>query len=182
MENIQRINVKLYTETAEKTKLEPLLDIFQTWKEQDSQWLDLADYLHMPYGPGVVLFGTVRIFSFDLTDNKPGILYAHRSGLEGTLSEKLKSVLKQSWEYSKKLADDSKFPASISKNVQQFQLMINDRTQMPVSVAHQQALQQALISALTELLGHEKFQLSPLTETARACGFEIQLGNPLQLH
>ena len=87
MENLQRINVKLITPVTGEFAPESFLSILREWSNASEEWLDIADYIHMIDGPGVILFGRRRLFSFDMIDGISGILYANRADLQGTLED-----------------------------------------------------------------------------------------------
>lgn len=81
-----KFQVKLYTGTGgfEPDKLVP---IFHTWirekKIPDELLIDVADYAHVPQGPGVVLIGHQSDYYLDVADDRPGLLYSRKRGFEG---------------------------------------------------------------------------------------------------
>src|SRR4029077_10076795 len=65
---LQHVNVKLIVRTPEEVDLEPLIPIFHGWIQGrvcDELLLDIADYRHVPAGPGVVLIGHEADYSVD---------------------------------------------------------------------------------------------------------------------
>jgi len=57
---LQHVNVKLLVQNAPGANLEPLIPVFHSWIENqngDELLIDVADYTHVPAGPGVVLIG-----------------------------------------------------------------------------------------------------------------------------
>src|ERR1700689_1480437 len=72
--NLQHVNVKLLAKDWEKINdqidLEPLIPIFHSWIEGkifEELLLDVADYRHVPEGPGVVLIGLQADYGGDKT-------------------------------------------------------------------------------------------------------------------
>src|SRR5450755_4649168 len=58
---LQHVNVKLLIQNPGEASLEPLIPVFHGWIEnraaEDELLIDVADYIHVPAGPGVVLIG-----------------------------------------------------------------------------------------------------------------------------
>ena len=58
--NLQHINVKIYVEDDSAVDLSRFIDVFHSWIKQqllDELLIDVADYRHVPAGPGVILIG-----------------------------------------------------------------------------------------------------------------------------
>ncbi|MBI3666821.1 MAG: hypothetical protein HY236_11470, partial [Acidobacteria bacterium] len=91
--DLQKISVKIRTDAPPSLKLDPFLVVFGRWRTDaahPAQWVDLADYAHMPNGPGIVLVGKLCNFSFDQTGGPTGLLYASKKGLNGPAEDRLK--------------------------------------------------------------------------------------------
>ena len=73
--NLQHVNVKLLIEDFGDAGLERLIPVFHGWiqaRARPELLLDIADYRHVPAGPGVVLIGHEANYSVDNTDNRMG--------------------------------------------------------------------------------------------------------------
>ena len=81
-----KFQVKLYTRAGE-IELEKLVPVFHEWirvkKIPDELLIDVADYAHVPQGPGVVLIGHQSDYYLDVADKRPGLLYSRKRGFEG---------------------------------------------------------------------------------------------------
>ena len=181
MDNLQRINVKIYTPSPPGTKLEPFLDILNRWKEADTEWLDIADYLHLEDGPGVVLFGKQRFISFDRNLGQTGVLYAHRYGLEGDLKTRLQTVLSNALSAAKKMVSDSKCPEEISVRVDHLEFSINDRLQAPNTAKTHQKLGTLIRDVGEEQLGANNFEIQRIENARELFGYHFYLKTPLHL-
>src|SRR5215469_15808070 len=83
---MQHVNVKLLLGSPEGLRLEPLVPIFHEWierKEMEDLLLDIADYTHVPEGPGVVLIGHQADYSVDNTLGRLGVRYNRKVETEG---------------------------------------------------------------------------------------------------
>ena len=73
---LQHVNVKLLVQNPEGANLEPLILVFHSWIESqngDELLIDVADYTHVPAGPGIVLIGHEGNYSVDNTGNRLGV-------------------------------------------------------------------------------------------------------------
>lgn len=77
--NPKKIQVKLFTQLD--VDLEEIVPIFHRWIQDnllDGLMLDVADYRHVPNGPGVLLIGHEGDYALDLTGDRPGLIYKHK--------------------------------------------------------------------------------------------------------
>ncbi len=92
----RKFQVKLYA-TAPEVDLEALVPVFHDWirtnKIPDELLIDVADYAHVPQGPGVVLIGHQSDYYLDLADDRPGLLYSRKRGFDGTLEAGIEDAL-----------------------------------------------------------------------------------------
>lgn len=79
---LQHVNVKIYVEDASKIDFPQLNPVFQTWiqnKLTSELLIDVADYLHVPAGPGMVLVGLEADYSLDHTNYRWGLRYNRKN-------------------------------------------------------------------------------------------------------
>lgn len=81
-----KFQVKVYAKKG-GIELEKLVPVFHEWirsnKISDELLIDVADYAHVPQGPGVVLIGHQSDYYLDVADNRPGLLYSRKRGFDG---------------------------------------------------------------------------------------------------
>src|SRR5688500_19897062 len=90
--NVQHLNVKFYLENLETVNLADYAAVFNTWIQQqrlDELLIDVADYLHVHNGPGIMLIGHEADYSLDNRAGRLGLLYNRKAQLDGTTQEKL---------------------------------------------------------------------------------------------
>ncbi|HEX3371272.1 MAG TPA: hypothetical protein VHS08_02075, partial [Candidatus Acidoferrales bacterium] len=82
---LQHVNVKLLLQNPQGIRLEPLVPVFHSWIEHQNGELliDVADYAHVPAGPGVVLIGHEGNYSVDNADDRLGVRYNRKAVLDG---------------------------------------------------------------------------------------------------
>ncbi len=84
---LQHINVKLFVRDPEKVDLEAVVPVFHSWIQGqifDELLLDVADYSHVPDGPGVVLIGHEADYALDNTDGRLGVRYNRKAPWPGS--------------------------------------------------------------------------------------------------
>src|SRR4030095_14803276 len=95
--NIQHVNIKFYLENPETVKLADFAAIFNTWIQQqrlEELLVDVADYLHVHHGPGIMLIGHEADYSLDNRGGRLGLLYNRKEQIEGTTQEKLAQAVR----------------------------------------------------------------------------------------
>jgi hypothetical protein len=174
---LQRISIKIHSEAAANISLDPFLDIFGRWrhdKAHPAEWLDLADYAHVPKGPGVVLVGVKALFSFDLTDPAPGLLFITRRGLSGTTEQRFKYALRHALDLSQRITAEKNYPAAAKLRTDSLELRCIDRLVTPNTPATDAALKPALEAALNAVFGTGSYQLSPAATDGSPYGYNIK--------
>lgn len=90
--DIVRIGAKLYAENPEVIDLDAFIPLFHSWIQGgglDGLPIDVADYGHVPEGPGVMLIGHAADRSLDLGEGRPGVLYQRKREGAGSLEERV---------------------------------------------------------------------------------------------
>src|SRR5947209_3852895 len=94
---LQHINLKLLLKVSGGVDLDldPILPIFHGWIQNqvfDELLLDVADYRHVPNGPGVVLIGHEADYSIDNTDGRLGVRYNRKALVNGSNQDRLEQA------------------------------------------------------------------------------------------
>ena len=92
---LQHVNVKLLLENSAQVDLEPLIPIFHEWIQLqvfEELLLDVADYRHVPGGPGVMLIGHQADYSVDNSDHRLGVRYNRKAAFDGSNFDRLKQA------------------------------------------------------------------------------------------
>jgi len=128
--NIQHINIKLYIENPENVNLAEYAAVFNTWIQNhklEELLIDVADYLHVHNGPGIMLIGHEADYSLDNRAGRLGLLYNRKEQLEGTTQEKLAQAARAVLTVAQILEKENglKFRGS------EVQVIVNDRLLVP---------------------------------------------------
>ncbi len=127
---LQHINLKFFIENPDSIDLEKFHAIFNGWIQRnfsDDLLIDVAEYLHVHNGPGIILIGHNANYSLDLTAGRLGFLYNRKSQVTGTNQQKLAKATQAALNIMQILEKES--PIRFIGN--EVQLTINDRLVIP---------------------------------------------------
>src|SRR5215467_14630610 len=81
MNPIQHVRVKIFACEPADIDLGDAIPIFHRWIQDHvcpEMLIDVADYRHVPNGPGVMLIGHEASYSLDNTKGRLGLLYSRK--------------------------------------------------------------------------------------------------------
>jgi hypothetical protein len=139
---LQHVNVKLLVRNAEAVRLEPLIPVFHNWIEAqngDELLIDVADYTHVPAGPGIVLIGHEGNYSVDNTDNRLGVRYNRKATFGGSNQECLAQAARAALTACRRLEAEPRLGGSFRFNGQDIEIFVNDRLIAPNNAATREA-------------------------------------------
>ncbi|HWP59718.1 MAG TPA: hypothetical protein VNL14_17635 [Candidatus Acidoferrales bacterium] len=132
--DLQKINVKFFAADARGVRLEEFIGVFNSWiQASDGAYYDIADYSHVPAGPGIVLVAHEANVSIDCGGNRMGLLYNRKQPLAGTNQDKLKAAFKAALEYCLKLEREPALGGKLKFLGNEALLIVNDRLLAPNS-------------------------------------------------
>src|SRR5262249_16748844 len=106
--NVQRVCAKLYADQTAEIRDDVFIALFHEWIQQRALpdvLLDVADYTHVPDGPGVILVGYATTFALDRSDGRFGLL-AQRRRPDSDARSAIASVVHELLEVAARLEAD----------------------------------------------------------------------------
>jgi hypothetical protein len=128
--NVQHLNIKFYIENPEAVNLADFAAVFNTWIQKqalEELLIDVADYLHVHNGPGIMLIGHAADYSLDNRAGRLGLLYNRKEPLDGTTQEKLAQAARAALTVAQILDKEN----GLKFNAREVQLIVNDRLLVP---------------------------------------------------
>ncbi|RPJ20183.1 MAG: hypothetical protein EHM33_28960 [Chloroflexi bacterium] len=128
--NVQHINIKFFIENPEAVKLEEYSGVFNNWIQRRVMaelLIDVADYLHVHNGPGMILIGHEADYSLDNRAGRLGLLYNRKAQLDGSVQEKLVQAAGAALIAVRLLEKEN----GVKFNGHEGQVLINDRLLVP---------------------------------------------------
>ena len=178
--DLQRIQIKFLTNAPRDLNLEPFVAIFGRWRadqKHPADWVDLADYAHVPGGASIVLAGKNANFAFDMSPPAPGILYVARKGLNGTPAERIALALRSSIDMSRRLVAEPDFPKGVHLLIGAMELSFPDRLETPNTSATDQELRPVIEQILHKALGSGGYDLTWQADPRLAYGVSVRSKN-----
>jgi hypothetical protein len=128
--DVQHFNIKFYLENAETVKLADFGAVFNSWiqtQRLEELLIDVADYLHVHHGPGIMLIGHEADYSLDNRAGRLGLLYNRKAQVEGSTKEKLTQAVRAALTAAQILEKENGLKFSGSE----VQVIVNDRLLVP---------------------------------------------------
>ncbi len=166
---LQHINVKVLLRDPESVDLAAAVPVFHSWIQGqifDELLLDVADYSHVPQGPGVVLIGHEADYAVDNTDGRLGVRYNRKAPLAGSNGDRLRQATRAALKASDRVEQDLKW----SFNGRDIEIVVNDRLLAPNTSETQRAFEPEVRGFLAQLFNGEEFHLTYPTEPRRLFG------------
>lgn len=183
---LQHVNVKLLVGNPPDADLdlEPLIPIFHSWIQNQvfgELLLDVADYRHVPAGPGVMLIGNEGDYSVDNTDNRLGIRYNRKAPLEGDNQDRLRQAARFAVVAAQRLEAEPKLAGKLRFGGDALELFFNDRLLVPNLPATREAVQPELDAFLKKFLHGAEFSLSHGADPRKLLSVSVKASRPFTL-
>ena len=134
-----KLQLKIYLtpESAHAVDLEAVIPVFHRWIKQHllpELTIDVANYRHVPQGPGVVLIGHGSDYFMDEGEGRPGLLHNRkRAGLAP--GERLSDLARRTLHAASLLERDLALTGKIKFATNELLFRVNDRLAAPNSDA-----------------------------------------------
>jgi len=173
--NLQHINIKFYLENPETVNLADYGAVFNSWiqgQRLDELLVDVADYLHVHHGPGIMLIGHEADYSLDQRAGRLGLLYNRKEQLDGTNLQKLVQAAHAALTAAQMLEQENglKFIGS------ELQVIVNDRLLVPNTAESFEALESDLQSFFTALYAGAGCELEHLVNPRERFTVNVKTG------
>ncbi len=132
--NPSRVSAKIFVDDDASVNEAALIPIFHRWireKVVDGMLIDVADYIHVPHGPGVMLIGHEGDYALDMA-SRPGMKYMMKRDSSGDFATDLRLVFTRVFSACQRLAEEDNMQG-ISFNVCNVRIKVHDRLAAPNS-------------------------------------------------
>jgi hypothetical protein len=160
---LQHVNVKLFLKDPAGVDLEPLIPIFHSWisgRAFNELLLDVADYRHVPSGPGVMVIGYEADYSVDNTGNRLGVRYNRKTAVEGDNQDALQQAARAALTACQRLEEEPRLGGKLRFDGREIEIFINDRLLAPNRTETFDAARPDLDAFARKLFAGEKYSLS----------------------
>jgi hypothetical protein len=158
---VQHVNVKIFTRQAD-IDLADAIPVFHRWIQEslrEEMLVDVADYRHVPDGPGVLLVAHEAIYGLDLADGRLGLLYNRKDALDGDAQANLRQAFAAALSACALLEAEAPFAGRLRFDPGDCEVIINDRLIAPNTDETWQALHPELERFFSAVYGAGQFTL-----------------------
>jgi hypothetical protein len=185
-----KYELKFFLDDASGVELEEFIPVFHDWiqtQQLEELLIDVADYRHVPQGPGVVLIAHDAHYVMDLTDERLGLLYSRRRETHPSrcaiesVEDRLKSVWHCALTACQRLAAHPALHGRLQFRGNELLLRCNDRLQAPNTTAAYDDLCQHLEPFLATLYPGQRVEVEHMREHTSRLTVAIKVPEPLDV-
>jgi hypothetical protein len=159
---VTKIAIKLFA-IEPAPPLHAFVPVFHRWIQshavEDHLLIDVAHYAHVAAGPGVVLVASEANFYFDLTANRPGLLYTRKTPLLGSFADKLRAATAACLRAAALLEQEPSLAGKLRFNTNELLVRLNDRLLAPNTDATFAQVKPAIEALARDLYAGNPFKL-----------------------
>lgn len=186
IEELQRIGLKVFASDDSTVRAREVVPVFHRWiqtRALDGLLLvDVADYAHVPEGPGAVLVAHEGNFSIDLADDRLGLLFYRKTQAPGALADRLRLLARTTLQAARLLEQDPALAGRLRFRGERIELFANDRLLAPNDEATRAAFAPALRELLAVLYGPVDCRIEPASDDVRErFGVRIEAPAPVSV-
>lgn len=180
----QHVNAKIFVEGDLPFDPSRFINVFHQWIQESTLpelLIDVADYCHVPHGPGVLLVAHEADYSMDHTDGRWGMRYNRKAPLTGTNEERYAQAFAAAARACSLLEKHFAAEGPLRFSRTELEFCINDRALAPNRPDVRSEFQSSLRSGLATLLGHGDFELIAPADARRRVGAVVTSARPFEL-
>jgi hypothetical protein len=152
--DLHKFCVKFYAQDPSAVRLDAFIPVYHRWIQKqavEGMLVDVADYGHLPQGPGVMLIAHEADYGMDSSEGPLGLLYTRKSGSGGRLSDRIADGFRAALGACVKLENEPEFQGRLKFKAGGALFIANDRLNAPNSEEAFQVLRSDLAAALAKV-------------------------------
>lgn len=177
--NLQHFNAKIFVDGELPVDLERFIEVFHRWvaaQAMEEMLVDVADYRHVPAGPGIVLVGLEADYSLDHTGGRYGLCYNRKAPLDGDNADRFRQAFRSAANVCLLLEEEF---AGLTFSRWEFEWFINDRALAPNTDETYEVCRSELPRWLNGGLGVSEFDADYDRDPRHRFGAVVRLSVPL---
>ncbi len=184
-DDLQRIGVQLFAADGVTVAPRELIAIFHRWIQTnaiaDQLLIDVADYSHVPDGPGVLLVAHEGNFAVAHADGRTAITYIRKQPSSGTLAQRLQAAARIAVTAGRMLEDEPSLRGRLRFRGEELTVLANDRLRAANTDETRTALQPAVDALARKLDGSADCIASGASDQRERLRFRVTAPRPLSL-
>jgi hypothetical protein len=161
--DLHKLGIKFFAADAQRLDILKLIPMYHRWIQQDALedlLIDVADYSHVPAGPGVMLIAHEGNYALDETGHERGVVYYSKRPLDGDLPERFARVARKALAAAQLMARDAELEGALRLPGNRLQFFANDRLAAPNTDAAYAELEPAFRTFLDRLYAGAPYSLA----------------------
>ncbi len=136
LDGLVKLDLKVLARAESTAEAEEFIPVFHRWITErvlPELLIDVADYSHVPEGPGVLLIGHDAQYSYDQGRGEPGLLYSRRRETSpalqgiGRLDRRIESLLACAFRACDLIEAELQLEGRVAFDRHRLELRVNDR-------------------------------------------------------
>jgi hypothetical protein len=176
--DLHKFGIKFLAKDAQGIDILELIPIYHRWiqdKALDDLLIDVADYSHVPSGPGVMLIAHEGNYALDETGHERGVVYYSKQKLTGELSERFAQVAYKALKATQLMSDAAALGGALRVSGTELQFFANDRLSAPNTDAAYDEIEPAFKRFLDRLYDGAPYTLSREKDPKERLSFRVQV-------
>ena len=182
--NLHKFGIKFFAQDAERVDILKLIPIYHRWIQQsalEDLLIDVADYSHVPSGPGVMLIAHEGNYALDETGHERGVVYYSKLKLTGDLPERFAQVAHKALKAAELMSGDAELEGALKVPGNRLQFFANDRLVAPNTEAAYAELEPALKAFLERLYAGAPYKLERETDPKERLSVQVRADSEVPL-
>ena len=182
--DLHKFGFKFFATGAQKIDILKLIPIYHRWIQRNALedlLIDVADYSHVPTGPGVMLIAHEGNYALDETGHERGVVYYNKHPLTGELPERFARVAGKALKAARLMSEDPELEGALKVPGNRLQFFANDRLTAPNTDAVYAELEFAMRSFLERLYGGAKYTMTRETDAKERLSVRVQADGEVAL-
>ena len=108
--DLNKFGIKFFAQDAQAFDILKLIPVYHRWIQRNALedlLIDVADYSHVPSGPGVMLIAHEGNYALDETGHERGVVYYSKQKLAGDLPERFAHVAQRALQAAELMREDA---------------------------------------------------------------------------
>jgi len=182
--DLHKFGIKFFAQDAERVDILKLIPIYHRWIQQsalEDLLIDVADYSHVPSGPGVLLIAHEGNYALDETGHERGVVYYSKHRLAGDLPERFVQVAHKALKAAELMSADAELDGGLKVPGNRLQFFANDRLVAPNTDAAYAELEPAFKAFLERLYAGAPYTLTRETDPKERLSVQVRADGEVAL-
>jgi hypothetical protein len=182
--DLHKFGIKFFAQDAERLDILKLIPIYHRWIQQsalEDLLIDVADYSHVPSGPGVMLIAHEGNYALDETGHERGVVYYSKHKLTGGLPERFVQVAQKALKAAELMSADAELEGALKVPGNRLELFANDRLVAPNTDAAYAELEPAFKKFLDRLYAGAPYTLERETDPKERLSVKVRVQGEVPL-